>query len=297
MRLPWRRWLRDPLLHFAVAALVIYAWLPRQEDAPARRIAVARSDLVGYMQNRARLYDDSRAAAAYEALSPAQRAELLRDFVRQEALYREARAYRLDEVDPMIRGRLVRQMESLLREQVDARLSISDAEVAAYFAAHRGEYMRAATVSFGHVFFDLRRSGAATRERAQAELVRLRRHAVPIEDAMERGDRFPYQRNYADVTASALVPELGEQVARALLATPLDQWHGPVASPLGYHLLRVTRRTAATLPDLATIRAAVAQDALHARQAEHGEEAVQRLVAGYAVVLADDLAGLRADSP
>lgn len=291
------RWLRDPMLHFALAGIVIYACLPRQEEVPAHRIEVTRGDLLGYLQNRARLFDERRAAVAYGSMRPAERRQLLRDFVRQEALYREARAHRLDEIDPMIRSRLVQQMEVLLRDQAADRLGVSDNEVAAYFAVHRNEYANAATVSFGHVFFDLRKGGPAALERARTELARLRGLDVPLEDAIERGDRFPYQRHYADVVPQALLPELGERVSRAVLAAPLDQWHGPVESALGYHLLRVTRRTAATLPELSTIRDTVARDTQLARQAERGEEAVQRVLAGYAVVLADDLAGLRADTP
>lgn len=291
------RWLRDPLLHFALAGVAIYAWLPRDEAPAARRIEVQRADLLGFLQNRARLFDGTRVSAAYEALAPAERQQLLRDFVRQEALYREARAQGLDQVDPVIRSRLVQQMELLLRDQAAARVTVTDEDVAAYYAAHRGDYAVPATVSFGHVFFDAQRHGAATRERALAELARLRQRDMGLEEAIARGDRFPYQRHYADAVPAALVPELGEAMAEAVQDAPLDQWHGPVESPLGLHLLRIARRTPASMPALAQIREAVAADALQARQAERGEAAVRELLARYAVAPAADLADLSATAP
>lgn len=291
------RWLRDPLLHFVVAAVAIHLWLSRSGEIGARTIEVRRTDLHGVLQHRAGLYDAPRVAAAFEALPADRRQQLLQDFVRQEVLYREALARGLDKSDPVIRQRLVQQMELLLREEAVAAAAVSDEQVRTYFEAHRDAYGTPATVSFGHVFFDTQRHGAATRAKAEAELADLRRHDLRVEDALERGDRFPYQRNYADTVPAALVPELGEAVAEALDAAPLGQWHGPVSSPLGWHLLRVTRRSAATLPSLDSLREAVAADALQAAQVARGEASVQALVARYKVVPAADLGQHRRGPP
>nr|WP_237438206.1 peptidylprolyl isomerase [Alteraurantiacibacter buctensis] len=286
------RWLKDPLVHFLLAGTLLYALLPRETDASSQVIAVGRADLIGYMQGKARLYDGQTFDEAYDALSPGQRRELYDDFVRQEALYREARAISLDEADPLVRSRLVQQMDLLLRDQALSGVTISAQEVEEYFHDHRADYAQAATATFTHVFIDGQKHGAATAQVAQRELQALRSGNVAPEDALERGDRFPYQRNYSAMTQSSLVPELGEELSAAAFRQPLGQWTGPFRSPLGYHMLRVASRRAAEEVRLEQIRDLVARDALQAKRNRLGEEQIRQAISAYRVDAAGDLGEL-----
>lgn len=285
-------WLRDPLVHFLLAGTVLYALLPRETDHSSQVIEVSRADLIGYMQGKARLYDGQTFEQAYDALTPDQRRELYDDFVRQEALYREARAISLDEADPLVRSRLVQQMDLLLRDQALSGVTVSPDEVASYFRDHRQDYAQAATATFTHVFIDGQKHGAAAAQVAQRELRALRAGNVAPEDALERGDRFPYQRNYSAMTQGALVPELGEDLAAAAFRQPPGQWTGPFRSPLGYHLLRVASRREAEEVRLDQIRDLVTRDALQAKRNRLGEEQVRQAISAYRVDAAGDLGEL-----
>lgn len=286
-----RGWLRDPLLHFIVLGTALYVLIPQEDDLASDRIEVSRADLLGFMQARARFYDDSRFAEAYEALPGSERALLARVFFRQEALYREALKSGLDKADPLIRSRMVQQMELLLRDEAASDTSISDAEVDAYFAAHARNYSQPPMVSFTHVFIDGRKHGAESAAIARSTLNRLRNGRVSPEDAIEFGDRFPYQRNYSSSTSEALTPEIGEAATNAAFTISVGQWQGPYQSGLGFHLLYVTRRIPQQTPELEAIRTQVAQDALQAKRERLGEEAVQRVLSAYRFVPSAD-AGL-----
>jgi hypothetical protein len=218
--------LKDPLLHFLVAGTALFLLLPTQTDLSSQQIAVSRTQLIEYMQGKARLYDGRSFAQAYDALSPAERRQLVDEYVRQEALYREARAIQLDEADPLVRSRLVQQMDLMVRDQALSGSEISAAEVAAYFSDHADDYARQATVTFTHVFIDSQRRPADADADAVAarELQFLQRGNIAPEDALERGDRFPYQRNYAAMSQSSLVPELGEEIAAAVFTAPIGSW-------------------------------------------------------------------------
>jgi PPIC-type PPIASE domain len=283
------RWLKDPLVHFLIAGTVLFVALPRETDLSSQVIDVSRADLIGYMQGKARLYDGQTFDQAYDALTPEQRRELLDDYVRQEALYREARALRLDEADPLVRSRLVQQMDLLLRDQALSGVTVSADEVEAWFREHRADYAPAATASFTHVFIDGQKHGAAAAQVAQRELLALQSGNVAPEDALERGDRFPYQRNYSAMTEGALVPELGEELAAAAFRQPLGQWTGPFRSTLGYHLLRVGSRREAEEVELAQIRDLVTRDAVEAKRNRLGEAMVQQAIAAYRVERAGNL--------
>lgn len=283
--------LQDPLTHFLLAGAALFWWLPAETDLSSQRIAVSRAQLLEYMQGKARLYDGGSFAEAYASLSSDQRRQLVDEYVRQEALYREARAIRLDEADPLVRSRLVQQMELLLRDQALSGTAISDDEVAAYFRAHADDYAQQATATFTHVFIDGQRRPDAAAVAAR-ELQALQSSNLAPEDALERGDRFPYQRNYSAMTQPALVPELGEDVAAGVFAARIGGWVGPFPSPLGFHLVRVGSRRAAQAPTFDHVRAIVARDALQAKRNLLGEEAVQRMVAGYSIDSASDIGDL-----
>jgi len=285
----WPGWLKDPLAHFLMAGAALFLLLPRETDLSSQVINVSRAELIGYMQGKARLYDGQSFDEAYDALTPQQRRELLDGFVRQEALYREARALRLDEADPLVRNRLVQQMDLLLRDQAMSSVTMSGGEVEAWFREHRADYAQAATASFTHVFIDGQKHGAASAQVAARELQALRSGNIAPEDALERGDRFPYQRNYAAMTQGALVPELGEELAAAAFRQPVGLWTGPFRSPLGFHLLRVGSRREAEEAELALIRDLVARDAAEAKRNRLGEEMVQQAIAAYRVNREGDL--------
>lgn len=280
-----RRWLAEPLLHFLLLGIVIHVWMLHDAGRSSSRISVGRADLVGFMQGRARYFDEKGFSAAYDRLSGADREKLVCDYVRQEALYREARRKGLDEADPVIRGRLVQQMEALLRDEALATTPVSPAELEAYYRSHLAEYTQPAVVSFTQVFFEGRRRGAMAEEAARATLATLQQRHVTANEALAFGDRFPYQRNFADVAPESVRTELGEEVVQALHRVPTATWVGPIPSPLGHHLLYVTERQAEKLPPLDALHDIVLRDAMQAKQLALGDKAIDAVVSRYAVEL------------
>lgn len=64
-----------------------------------------------------------------------------------------------------------------------------------------------------------------------------------------------------DAAALDLVArDFGQEFVRQLEQVPLGQWHGPVQSPFGTHVVRVTQRTPGALPALDDIRVAVTRE-------------------------------------
>lgn len=283
------RLLRDPLLHFVVAGSLIYAFMQHGESVSAGRISVSRADLVGFMQTRAKYFDAAGFSAAYDRLSPSEQEKLLSDYVRQEALYREARRKGLDDADPLVRSRLVQQMDALIRDTVHSTATVTPEELERFFKAHRGDYSQPALVSFSHVFFDTNRRGSGAERAAMIALKALNEGHVPADASAEYGDRFPYQRNYADVAPDSVSAELGDAVVSQLAVMPLGTWVGPFRSPLGYHLLRISTRRPESHPDLAAVRELVSRDALQDKQALLGNVAVNDVVRSYQVELKPDV--------
>lgn len=162
----------------------------------------------------------------------------------------------LDRDDAFIRRLLVEKMRLLAAREGEAAAPPDDATLAAFMAEDPERWQLPAHATVEHVF--LRAEHAAE---AEAILARLRAGAEPA----RLGDPFPGGRLVRDATPATLAKLLGEDIARHATTAPLGAWTGPVRSPWGVHLVRVTARTEATLPAVADVRGRLVQ----AWRAEH----------------------------
>ena len=114
--LSMRKWLREPLVHFLAAGLVLFvavSWWEGPLDE-GRTIRLSRDDLLVFLQGRAQVYDKESFAALLQAMAARERKALVHDAALQEALYREGEALNLAQADPLIRQRIVQQMRVLV---------------------------------------------------------------------------------------------------------------------------------------------------------------------------------------
>ena len=113
-----RRILHEPLLHFALlGAAVFAAYLALHPTAASdeRTIVVDRGHLLNFMQNRAKAFDRPHFAEVLDTMSPSALDDLIKDYVREEAMYREAKSLKLEDRDYVARRRLVQQLEIITR--------------------------------------------------------------------------------------------------------------------------------------------------------------------------------------
>ena len=184
------------------------------------------------------------------------------DFVREEVLYREALALGLDRDDLVVRRRLVQKMEMLaLRDGP----GISEADLMDHYLAHRADYAVPESVSFRHVFFSAAARGAGAHAAAGAALADLQDSGTS--GASGLGDPPPMPAEVSDWTRSMVEARFGTEFAASVLETGPGGWSGPVASAYGYHLVLVTRRAPARVPDFADVAGRIATDLDAARRA------------------------------
>ena len=291
MRLP-RLLLREPLLHFLVAAAALYLlysfWGGRGEVGAGREISVDRKVLLQFMQYRAKAFEPGTFAARFDALSAGQRQQLIDDYVREEALYREARALGLDRGDDVMRQRLVQKMAFLL-EQAPAILP-GDAQLQRYLDEHRADYAVEPSWTFAHVFVDPASRGEERAERTARRLLNiLNRAGARFNDAPRYSDRFAFLQNYVERTPSYITSHFGAAFMSELakLEVGTDRWLGPIRSDQGWHLLLVTAHTPERAPALAELREQVADDYRREQAARLQADAVRQLVQSYRITVHD----------
>src|SRR5262245_30100130 len=192
-----RRLLREPLVHFLVAGALLYglyAWRGGEDGSP-HRIVVDRAALLQYLQYQSRAFDPASFGRQLDAMTPAQRQQLIDDYVREEVLYREARALGLEQGDYVMRQRLVQKMSFLLEDRSDAEPT--DAGLQQYLQANGRLYAVEPSLTFTQVFIDpAQRGDAAAAARAASLLRELNARHAQFNDAPRYSDRVPFLQNY-----------------------------------------------------------------------------------------------------
>ena len=266
MRKIWR----EPLVHFlAIGALMfaVYALVADRNRAP-EAIVVGR----GQVDMMTAVFERTWQRAP----TPDEVKSLIDGYVRDEIFYREGVAMRLDRDDQLIRRR-VRQKVEFLAESTRGVPEPSDAALQAYLDVHRERFVGPARVTFRQVYL-----GTA----ADADTTRLLARLNQLGDSdaaadMGRATQLDERMNLAPSTV--VERAFGRRFAQALVAIPLREWHGPVASEYGLHLVRVSERVAEKTPVLGEVREFVKRDWMKDELAAANEKYYEGLRTRYAV--------------
>ncbi len=264
-----KRWW-DPLLGFVLAGALLYALdmtLNRSSDAALSATEDAKRITISPL-------------LLQSIKDPQDKEAFVTEFVRREALFREALQRRMHLSDLIVRRRLIQKMEFLYEELAPVD-EPTDQQLAEYVKTHREKYERPAQVSFTHVFFNSDRRGSKTKHDASAALEKLAAGQVK---PSELGDAFIHQREFQLKSKQQIAKVLGARFARSVMALEPGKWHGPVRSGYGWHLVRVRIHQSAQANSLEQVRRRARRDWLQEQRKLAKEKLIRQLVQKYQVV-------------
>ena len=225
---------------------------------------------------------------------------LIQQYIRETVLYREALAMGLDKDDTVIRRRLAQKLEFLAQDLV-ALTPPTDEELQAYFAEHRQRYQEPVRFSFTQIFIDPDKRGDATLDDAEKIKATLMAKSDAVGNVAALGDDFMLQNYYPENAQADIQKLFGSGFAESLAELAPGQWHGPVLSGYGVHLVYVHRISEPPVPDFAEVRERVAQDWEDDKQEMLNEQFYASLRDRYTIVIEatpedDKLAALEGSS-
>jgi len=204
--------------------------------------------------------------------------------LKEEILYREAEAMGLGENDPITRRRLAQKLEFLTKDI--ARLKEPEAgELEAWFDERKADYQAPDLITFTHVFIDPDKRDDATLPDAEALLAELKAAGEPDETTGELGDRFMLQSYYPQKSELEIRKQLGGGFAEQVMQLEPGQWHGPVLSGYGVHLVYVYALQTAPEPVFADVRERVFEDWQAEQQEQFNAEYFASLRSRYEIVI------------
>jgi peptidyl-prolyl cis-trans isomerase C len=267
-----RQLLREPLVHFIIVALLVFAGHAAWTSHVAARsgtITVTQED----MQRMAALYASESGALP----SQADMAAMVSDQVRDKALSREARRLGLDAGDTIIERRLAQKMSFMVSDLADTPAA-DETTLRAWYDAHSDAYTAPPSVTFEHVFLSTDR----TDEDTTTLLNTLNAPSPP--DWHTLGDPFILQRAYGDLPFRETVRLFGTDFATALFSLDAsDAWQGPVRSALGLHLVHLMAKDEGRLRPFEEVRSQVETDWRDDALRTANETAIANIIKRYKV--------------
>ena len=234
-----RQWLREPLLHFVLIGLALFAvYRAMQPSATglsdSKKIVLTEDDL-------SQMTLTWRAQGRPPPTSKEMQS-LLGEKIREEVLYREALALGLDKDDTIVKRRMAQKMDFLADDLSDLREPSRD-ELEAWFAKNTERFVLPGRVSFRHVYFSPDKRGRQTHADAQQAQARLEGKPSDAPDLAGLGDAFMFQNYYGDLPFDELAKTFGSDFARALFQLKPGSWQGPIESGYGWHLVFIDSLT------------------------------------------------------
>jgi peptidyl-prolyl cis-trans isomerase C len=272
--------LREPLLHFMFIGAAIYLLygvfaepVPEGDD---KTIVVSAGEIEWMQTSWQKRWNRPPTAAEFDGL--------IQQYIKETVLYREALTMGLNQHDMVIRRRLAQKLEFLAKDLV-ALTPPTEAELQTYFDAHQDRYQEPALYTFTQVFIDPDKRGDTTLDDAEAIKAKLIAQGDTIEDPGALGDDFMLQNYYPGKDQVEIQKLFGRGFADSLVELSPGQWHGPVLSGYGTHLVYVSSVSEPPAPDFAELRERVVQDWTTDRGEELNDKFYANLREQYTVVI------------
>ena len=236
------------------------------------------------MQYQSRAFNQEAFESLWEGYSEEEKSEIIRRYVQDEVLYREAKALGLEQNDNVIKRRVIQKMEFILDDQDKANEDVYVDTLREYFYNNQERYRKTTRYTFAHIYFENSTTNDP-RERAKLLLSDEVLQGLTSSQSQAHGDRFIYHRNYANRTVDYLESQFGRSFVAALdsLSTDVTKWQGPIASTHGEHLIQFTDKTESGIAQFEDVVDQVKADYLTEIRTQNKDEQIERLIRNYKV--------------
>jgi len=272
--------LREPLLHFMFIGAAIYllygVFAEPVPEADDKTIVVTAGEVEWMQTSWQKRWNRPPTAQEFDGL--------VQQYIKETVLYREALTMGLNQHDQVIRRRLAQKLEFLAKDLV-ALTPPTEEELQSYFDEHLDRYQEPALYTFTQVFIDPDKRGDTTLEDAEAIKAKLIAQGDAIEDPGALGDGLMLQDYYPQKDPLEIQKLFGSGFTESLLELSPGQWHGPVLSGYGVHLVYISSISEPPAPEFTALRERVVQDWTMERGEELNDKFYASLREQYTVVI------------
>ena len=209
---------------------------------------------------------------------------LIQSYIREDVLYRQAVAMGLNEDDPITRRRMAQKLEFLTGD-LAMMVQPDEGELEAYFAENQASYGQPDRITFSQIFFDPDSRENSTLDDAAEVLAQLQAAGVPDAQSMQMGDQFMLQSDFRLASETDVARQMGSGFAVSVMKLEPDQWHGPVLSGYGVHLVYVFDFQESPPPVIKDVQADVLADWQLVQREKFNTDFLESLKQRYEIVI------------
>lgn len=267
------RFLKEPLLHFLILGLLLFAlfaWVNRGAMYAPSDIVVD-DDLLQSIKTKYQ-------TAWQRELTGEELRGLVKNWVQEEILFREGVAMGLDQDDEVVRQRVIQKMEFITEDTTDT--TPDEAELQAWLDANPEDYTTSPVYSFKHIYIEL----LPDQEELRQLLNEMYQKLLSGDEIDSDPSLLPAAMQ--DVDEGEIVRIFGREFASAIANLELHTWSQPVRSGFGYHFVYLESRQAGRLAHLAEVRQWVAMDYLEEQKKKRKEAMFEALSDRYNIIYA-----------
>jgi len=272
-----KKWHKEPLLHFLIIGafiFVVFSIVNKDEiDVSGNKIVITAADIERLSSNWSKKWNRPPTEIELKGL--------VESYIKEEVYYREALALGLDQNDTILRRRLMQKMEFLSNDLAELNQP-DETTLNKYFLNNQEKYELPAQVSFTHIYFSLDKRGAKVVEDAESVLSGLDALRAP-----DKGDSFMLEYDFAQETPYEVERLFGKNFAEQLFTLKANAWQGPIESGYGLHLVRISEKIDARMPELASVIEKVRTDLMFERRQKTNKEIYERFKERYEIVVED----------
>jgi len=221
----WHMIRREPLVHFAFLALLLFAGQALFGSNTREIISVDRATADFLIKQRSELL--------LRKLTQEETQASIDNFIEEEVLVREARKQGFAN-SSQIRRLMVQNMRFFIAGDIRQP---SEQELRDFFTANIQRFKSPRSFDLDHVYF---------KGEPPADMVSKLNAGA---DHSKLGDlRDLRERRMLSIDQRRLVGLFGGKIAKKVMTIGDDRWHGPFQSPRGNHFIRITGRNEPELP-------------------------------------------------
>ena len=206
---------------------------------------------------------------------------LIKNYIKEEILYREALALGLDKDDSIVRRRLSQKMQFITEDIVDVVAS-TDQELNEFLQKNQETYRKAAIFSFIQVYINPNKHLDTLEVVTKSLLNKLSQSEYNI---TEISDPLMLSNEFINVSTDEISRQLGNDFLDSFLKIEKAKWQGPIRSGFGYHLVFINEYIPDEIPSLAEVREIVERDWLVLKRKQFNDNFYNTLRAQYNVII------------
>ena len=276
--------MRKPLFHFILIGALIYVFYGYFNEKAAESV---ESDLtITVTQGEIKFMEDSWQKRWNRPPTEEEKDGFINAYIKEMVFYRVALEMGLDKNDVMIRRLLGQKVQFITNDLIKPQ-EPGENELKVYFKNNIDSYTLPEWITMTQIFFDPDLRDDKTLTDAENTIGLLKKIDINSVNPNDYGDRLMLQNHYPNLTEAEIARLFGSEFAKSIIELKTNEWHGPILSGYGPHILYLHSRQKSDPPDFDKVRDLVLENWIEEKKKELNDLYYKGLLARYDVVIED----------